>query len=74
MFLKNRSIQMKIVKDAENDTDTPEVLVVDPEQIAKIATEYTIKTITVVGAAIAANRVLKTICEIAVVAAQAKLK
>lgn len=75
-MFKNRSIQMKIVKDkdAENGIDAPDVMVVDPEEIAEIATEYTIKTITVVGAAIAANRVLKTICEIAVVAAQAKLK
>jgi hypothetical protein len=73
-MFKNRSIQMKFVKDAEPGTDTPDVTVVDPEQIAKIATEYTIKTITVVTAAIAANRVLKTVCEIAVVAAKAKLK
>lgn len=47
---------------------------VDPEKIAQIATEFTIKTIGAVGAVIAANKVMSTICEIAVVAAKAKLK
>jgi hypothetical protein len=65
---------MKIVKDADPASDITEINVVDPEQIAKIATEYTIRTIGAVGVVIAGNRVLKTICEIAVVAAKAKIK
>ena len=73
-MFKNRAIQMKFVKDADNGADTTEVKTVDPEQIAKIATDYTIKTIGTVGAVIAANKVLNTICEIAVVAAKAKIK
>lgn len=73
-MFKNRSIQMKFVKDADNAPDATEVTGVDPELIAKIATDYTIKTIGAVGVVIAGNRVLKTICEIAVVAAKAKIK
>jgi hypothetical protein len=64
---------MKLIK----DTDTPdntEVMIVDPQQIAQIATDYTIKTIGAIGVVIAANRVLKTICDIAIVTAQAKIK
>jgi hypothetical protein len=74
MYFKNRSIQMKFVKDADTVSDTIESHVVDPELIAKIATDYTIKTIGAVGVVVAGNRVLKTICEIAVVAAKAKIK
>lgn len=73
-MFKNRAVQVKFVKDADNGAGTTEVKVVDPEQIAKIATEYTIKTIGAIGAVIAANRVLNTICEVAVVAAKAKIK
>lgn len=73
-MFKNRSIQMKIVKDAVNDATPTEINIVDLEQIAKIATDYTLKTIGAVGVVIAGNRVLKTICEIAVVAAKAKIK
>lgn len=73
-MFKNRSMQVKFVKDAENDVDTTETISVDPEQIAKIATEYTVKAIGAVGAVIAANKALNTICEIAVIAAKAKFK
>ena len=73
-MFKNRSIQMKFVKDADITPDTTEISVVDPQQIAEIATDYTLKTIGAIGVVIAGNRVLKTICEIAVVAAKAKIK
>jgi len=73
-MFKNRSMQVKFVKDAENGVDAPETISVDPEQIAKIATEYTVKAIGAVGAVIAANKALNTICEIAVIAAKAKFK
>lgn len=72
-MFNNRHMQVKFVRDntanpiAESDT-------VNPEQIAQIATEFTMKTIAAVGVVVAANRVLKTICEVAVVTAQAKIK
>lgn len=73
-MFKNRSIQMKIVKDATQAEDATEVDFVDPEQLARIATDYTIKTIGALGVAIAANRVLKTICEVVLITAHAKIK
>ena len=73
-MFKKHAIQMRFVKDAENGVDAPETISVDPEQIAKIATEYTVKAIGAVGAVIAANKALNTICEIAVIAAKAKFK
>lgn len=75
-FLKNRAVQVKLVN-TKNEQHTPGntiIETVNPEQIAQIATDYTIKTIGAIGAVIAANKVLSTICEIAVVAAKAKLK
>jgi len=71
---KNRAFQVKLVKTDEADTPIPEVETMDPEQIAQIATEFTIKTIGALGAVIAANRILSTACEIAVIAAKAKFK
>lgn len=73
-MFKNRTLQMKIVKDAEPGAEQTEVKIVDPKEIAEIATEYTLKTIGAVGAVIAANKILNTICEVAVIAAKAKLK
>jgi len=71
-----KAIQMSIVnkKDAENASDTIPSEPVDYAKIAEIATEFTIKTVTAVGAVIAANKLLTTICDIAKIAAQAKLK
>lgn len=73
-MFKNRSIQMKFVKDVEIPSDDVETVPVDPAEIAQIAVETTVKIATVVGSVIAANRVLKTICEVAVIAAKAKIK
>jgi hypothetical protein len=73
-MFKNRSMQVKFVKDADKGADDADVKTVDPEEIAKIATEYTVKTIGAIGAVIAANKVMNTICEIAVIAAKAKFK
>jgi hypothetical protein len=74
-MFKNRSIQMKFVKDADNiGTEDAIVNSVDPAEIAKIATDYTVKTIGAIGAVVAANKVLSTICEIAVITAKAKIK
>lgn len=76
-MFKNRAFQVKLVntKDEKNNPDGEvDVLNVNPQEIAKIATEYTVKTIGAIGAVVAANKVLNTICEIAVVAAKAKFK
>jgi hypothetical protein len=76
-MLRNHAFQVKLVntkKNAENPTELTNEKTVDPTQIAEIATEYTIKTIGAIGAVFAANKVLSTICEIAVVAAKAKIK
>lgn len=72
-MFKNRSVQVKLVKDADT-ADHTEIKVVDPKEIAEIATEFTLKTIGAVGAVIAANKILTTICDVAVIAAKAKLK
>ena len=79
-MFKNKAIQMTLVnkKDDEvpfnTETFKKNIESVDPAKIAEIATDSTIKIVTVVGAAIAANKVLTTVCEIAKIAAQAKLK
>jgi hypothetical protein len=73
-MFNNRHIQMKFVKDDATTPHATESNVVNPQQIADIATEYTMKTIGAIGVVVAGNRVLKTICEIAVVAAKAKIK
>lgn len=73
-MFKKHAIQMRFVKDAEPGSDQTEVKTVDTKEIAEIATEFTLKTIGAVGAVIAANKVLNTICDVAVIAAKAKLK
>jgi hypothetical protein len=65
---------MKFVKDAEEGKITKLESPVDPEQIAEIAKDYTLLTIGAIGAAFAANKIVNTICDIAKIAAQAKLK
>jgi len=75
-MFKKKAIQMTIVdrKDAESATGTDTVKTVDYAKIAEIATECTVKIVGVTGAMIAANKVLSTFCDIAKIAAQAKLK
>lgn len=75
-MFKNKAIQMSVVnkKDAENASDTTPAEPVDYVKIAEIANEFTVKTVTAVGAVIAANKLLTTVCDIAKIAAQAKLK
>lgn len=75
-MFKNKAIQMSVVnkKDAENGSDTIPAEPVDYVKIAEIATDFTVKTVAAVGAVIAANKVLTTVCDIAKIAAQAKLK
>jgi hypothetical protein len=75
-MFKDKAFQVKIVNTKKQEAESPavEAVTVDPEQIAQIATEFTVKAIGAVGIAFAANRVLKTACEIAVVVAKAKFK
>jgi predicted CoA-binding protein len=73
-MFKNRTMQVKFTKDKDLPNDNYDTMPVDPAEIAEIITENTIKAVAVIGGVVAANRVLKTICEIAVVAAKAKIK
>ena len=75
MFQK-KAIQMSIVdkKDVEAAPGIVTVKSVDYAKIAEIATNSTVQIVKVAGVAIAANKVLTTVCEIAKIAAQAKLK
>ena len=63
---KNRAVQIQLVKTDKQQIDTPvtEIDTVDPETIAKMATEFAVKTIVTVGAVFAATVVLKTVCTI----------
>jgi hypothetical protein len=72
-MLGNRHMQVKFVKDGNATSENVDVKTVNPQQIAEIATDYTIKTIGAIGVVIAANRVLKTICDVVVITAQAKI-
>lgn len=74
--LKNAAVQIKMVNTKKQDADpqVAEESTLDPQEIAQIATEFAVKTIGAVGVAIAANRVLSTICDIAKIAAKAKFK
>jgi hypothetical protein len=77
MFGRNRAVQVKFVNTKKEAMKKDEPVIektVDPAEIAKIATEYTVKTIGALGAVIAAHKVLNTTCEVIVIAAKAKFK
>jgi hypothetical protein len=77
MLFKNKAVQIQMVntkKNAESVIENTPDKTVDPAEIAQIATEFTVKTVGAIGIAIAANKVLATICDIAVIAAKAKIK
>lgn len=70
--MKKDAVQIKFVN-TKTQNDNPQVAeepIATPQEIADLA----MKTIGAVGVAIAANRVLTTICDIAVIAAKAKFK
>jgi hypothetical protein len=76
-MFKKKAIQIKMVnaKDVKmTDAEDIPVKTVDPEEIAMIVTEYAVRTVTAIGVVIAANRVLSTICEVAIISAKAKIK
>lgn len=73
--LKHGALQIKLVstKTPKSDAATPESTPVDTEEIAKIATDAAVKIIGAIGIAFAANRILTSVCEVAVHVAKAKL-
>lgn len=75
-MLRNRALQVKMVKTDDSNT-TPEETVVrpyqDPEVMNKIAQDLIRNTTLTIGAAVGGYKVLSTICEIAKIAAKAKL-
>lgn len=75
--MKNKGVQIKLVDTKETDaigTEETYIKTVDPAEIVQIATEYTLKTVGAIGAVIAANKVLTTICDVVVITAKAKIK
>lgn len=74
--MKNTAVQIKMVNTKKPDADpqVAEESMLDPKEIAQIATDFTVKAIGAVGVAIAANRVLSTICNVIEIAAKAKIK
>jgi hypothetical protein len=74
--LKNKAFQIQMVdpKTDEPNGPTTNVYNIDPAEAAKVATDVVVKTVGAIGAVIAGHKVLTTICDIAVIAAKAKLK
>ncbi len=72
---KNAAVQISLVNQKKQiDTPDTEIVTVDPEAIAKIATDVAVKTIVAVGLSIGALVVLKTVCTIVEDVTIAKLK
>lgn len=73
---KHGAVQISFVstKQTPNDnTPAPEIVAVDTEQIVKTVTDSAVKIIGAVGVAFAANQVLKSVLDVAVHVAKAKL-
>ena len=72
---KNAAVQISLVNQKKQiDNLNTEIVTVDPEAIAKIATDVAVKTIVAVGLSIGALIVLKTVCAIVEDVTIAKLK
>jgi hypothetical protein len=74
MFLKNKHLQIKLTPDADPTTGMVELTPAGVTEITEIIADAAMKTIAVTGGVIVANRVIKTICEVAIIAAKAKIK
>lgn len=75
-MFRNRALQVKMVKDNKEpsfSSTTTGHWHLEPEQINKIVKDQVKNTVIVVGGALAAKKLLSTICEVAVIAAKAKL-
>lgn len=76
-MLGNRAVQVSVVKKTsdKNAVDATDVVPrVDPDKIHQIMKDYTTHVAVTVGAVVVGNRILKTACDIAIIAAKAKLK
>lgn len=76
-MLRNRAVQVSLVKKDSNQTaiDVMDAVPrVNPDQIHQIMKDYTTHVAVTVGAVIVGNRLLKTACDIALIAAKAKLR
>lgn len=74
-LFKNKVVTIALdEKQKPADVQTTEVVSTNPEEIAQIITESAVKILGVAGAVIAGHKILSTVCDIAVIAAKAKLK
>lgn len=76
-MLKNFAVQTRVVRTKKanaEDSDGSVAESVDILEIAQIVAETAIKTTAIITGFVAANKVLSTICDIAVITAKAKIK
>jgi hypothetical protein len=75
-MLRNRALQVRLVPTAKAGTtsDSTDVVVMDPEKISLIASEFVTRTSVTVGIVYAGVKVVNTISQIAIIAAKAKLR
>jgi hypothetical protein len=71
---RNKHFQIKLAKDSDPTMGDVQLTTAGVTEITEIVADAAMKTVVVAGGVIAANRVLKTICEIALVVAKAKVK
>lgn len=71
-MFKNRAVQVKMVNTKKQDAAEKTEPTFDFEKIAKIVKENAKPVIVTIAAVVAANKVLDTACDIAVIAAEAK--
>lgn len=76
-MLKNFTVQTKLVrtkKANQENTENPTEETTDIIEIAQILAETTVKTVGAIAVILAANKVLSTVCDVAVITAKAKIK
>lgn len=74
--MKNRALQMSFVKTAPTgaDSTTTPTTTIDPEKINQIVKEQTVRLAVVAGVFVAGKMLLRTVCEIAIITAETKIK
>lgn len=71
---KNKAVQFTVVdKPVDYYDPNTEIVSTNPEEIAQIITESAVKILGVAGAVVVAHKLISTACDIAVIAAKAKL-
>jgi len=71
---KNKAVQVTIVDKPVSSNEPPaEIISTNPEEIAQIITESAVKIIGAAGVVAVGYKLLTTACDIAVIAAKAKL-